>query len=126
MKKIKFRHYRLVPAYVIGYKDNPFVLVKSSHGRNAVDWEDNPMSQHYRACGGATYVALYEDGELMKEAVAFCHPKENFSRAKGRQYALEYLEKGVPSDYSPALAKWTDIPEELKKFVCTKVDNPEK
>lgn len=112
--KIRFRHYRLVLACD---KDHPFALVKSSHGKNMTDSEGEPMSKHYRACGGATYVALYEDGELMKEAVAFCHPKENFSRAKGRQYALEYLEKGMPSDYKPALVKITDIPEELKKFI---------
>lgn len=117
--KIKFRHYRLVPAYdgLVGYKDNPYALIKSSHGINTTDEDGKPMSSHYLACGGATYVALYEDGELMKEAVAFCHPNENFSRKLGREYALQYLDKGMPSNYNPPLVKFVDIPEELKKFV---------
>lgn len=112
--RIKTNHWRIVPSSVRSYssqlvKEKPLALVRM---RDLVD------TNLIMARGGATQVRIYDDnGELMSEAVAFCHPKENFCRKTGREFALRYAHYGMPSNYHPPIVDLVEIPEELKKFV---------
>lgn len=113
--KVKVNHWRLVPTHTLnrtykaGQVEKPFTLVRK---RTISDMNS------LQARGGATHIRLYsDDGELLSEGMSLCHPKENFCRRTGREFALRYATYGMPSDYNPPAVEMVEIPEELKKFV---------
>lgn len=104
------KHWRLVKNGVHSEQNPSGYVLK----RKAQVSEDESICSH----GGATHVQIVNNkGELLKEGVAFCHPKENFCYKEGKRYALIHAKQGMPSDYRPAVVDWVDIPEELKKFI---------
>lgn len=113
--KVKVNHWRLVPTYTLsrshtaGVKEKPYTLVRKREVSDV---------NHLIACGGATQIRVYDDkGELLSEGLSLCHPKENFCRKTGREFALRYAMYGMPSNYDPPVVDMVEIPEELKKFV---------